>query len=199
MSLRRSYTLIAPLYDTLVAAATRNARGESLAGIAADSPSDVLLAGIGTGLDLPHLTGRHRYTGLDLTAAMLRRARARPVPIEIRYVLGDVQCLPFPDASYDIVVLHLILAVVPDARRCLNEAARVVRPGGSVLIFDKFLRPGERSWWKRAINPLARRLATRFDVVFEDLLSAVPNLMSEYDKPALAGGWFRLIRLRKAG
>lgn len=199
MSLRRSYTLIAPLYDTLVAAATRSARGESLAKIAADPPSDVLVVGIGTGLDLPHLPDRHRYVGLDLTAAMLRRAHAQSAPVEIRYVLGDAQCLPFSDASYDIVVLHLILAVVPDARRCLNEVARVVRPGGSVLIFDKFLRPGERTWWKRAINPFARRLATRFDVVFEDLLSAVPDLMSEYDKPALAGGWFRLIQLRKVG
>jgi phosphatidylethanolamine/phosphatidyl-N-methylethanolamine N-methyltransferase len=96
-------------------------------------------------------------------------------------------------------VLHLILAVVPDPKACLAEAARVLHPGGCIFVFDKFLKPGERALWKRAFNPLTRRFATRLDVVFEEVLAAAPDLTRHHDEPAMAGGWFRLIRLGKAG
>ena len=64
-----------------------------------------------------------------------------------------------------------------------------------MLVFDKFLRPGERAGWKRALNPLTRRIATRLDVLFEDVLAQVPEVERHADEPAMAGGWFRLIRL----
>jgi hypothetical protein len=47
------------------------------------------------------------------------------------------------------------------------------------------------------MNPLVSRVATRLDVVFEDALAAAPTLVVESDEPALAGGWFRRIRLVK--
>lgn len=197
MSLKHSYTAIAPFYDVFLTAATRGARRRSLAALADGPPRDVLLAGIGTGLDLPHLPAQHRYTGIDLTPAMLRRARRRMDGGHIHYVQGDVQRLPFAAHSFDAAVLHLILAVVPQPGHCLAEAARVVRPGGMLLVFDKFLRPGERGLWKRALNPLVRHLATRLDVVFEEVLDHAPALECHSDEPALAGGWFRLIRLGK--
>lgn len=159
---------------------------------------EILLVGVGTGLDVPHLPPHHRYTGLDLTRAMLRRAQRQPSPARIGFVEGDAQALPFADHSFDAAVLHLILAVVPHPGRCLAEAARVVKPGGTLLVFDKFLRPGEKTRWKRALNPLLRHVATRLDVVFEDALRHAPSLVRHSDEPALAGGWFRLIRLRKS-
>ncbi len=197
MSLKHSYTLIAPIYDALLAGATRSPRRKSLASLAAHAPLQVLINGVGTGLDLPHLPRQHRYVGLDLTTAMLRRALRREAGLHFRPVRGDAQRLPFADASFDAAVLHLILAVVPDPARCLAETARVVKPGGTLLVFDKFLRHGERGWWKRALNPLTRRIATRLDVVFEELLAAADSLERLRDEPALAGGWFRLIELRK--
>lgn len=196
MSLKHSYSLIAPFYDAALAAATRAQRARSLAALPLDA-GHVLLNGVGTGLDLPHLTPQHRYTGLDLTHAMLRRAVPRTAGLDFCCVQGDAQKLPFADGSFDHAVLHLILAVVPDPVACLAETARVVSPGGSVLIFDKFLQPRQRAPLRRLINPLLRRLATRLDVVFEEVLSKTPELALESDQPALASGWFRLIRLRR--
>jgi hypothetical protein len=66
-----------------------------------------------------------------------------------------------------------------------------------VLIFDKFLRPKQRATLRRLINRLLRHVATRLDVVFEEVLARTPELVLESNQPALASGWFRLIRLKK--
>ncbi len=195
MSLRTSYRLIAPIYDQVVDRPLRRARLRSLAGLPAEGQHSILLDGVGTGLDLPHLPAVHRYVGLDLTRAMLDRARSRRGDLPVQFVEGDSQALPFADACFDHAVLHLILAVVPDPARCLSECARVLKPGGTAFILDKFLRRGERAWLRRALNPLARRIATRTDVVFEEVLAAVPALRLVDDQPAFAGGWFRCMRL----
>lgn len=198
MSLRASYTLLAPLYDAVVAAATARPRAHSLARLSLGGPPlDVLIGGAGTGLDLPLLPRAHRYVALDLTAGMLARARGRAGDLDLAFVQGDSLRLPFPDAGFDAVVLHLIVAVVPRPADCLREAARVLRPGGRVLIFDKFLKPNEAAPLRRALNPVVSRLATRLDVTFEPLLAAAPALEKVSDEPALAGGWFRRIELRK--
>jgi ubiquinone/menaquinone biosynthesis C-methylase UbiE len=197
MSLRTSYRFLAPIYDQAVEKPLRRARLRSLGALPAGRPQLVLLDGVGTGLDLPHLPAVHRYVGVDLTRAMLDRARARRDDLAVDLVEGDSQALPFADACFDHAILHLILAVVPDPARCLGECARVLKPGGTVLILDKFLRHGERAWLRRALNPLARRIATRTDVVFEDALASAPTLRLIDDQPALAGGWFRCIRLMR--
>ena len=196
MSLKHSYTLAAPFYDAFLTAATHGARKRSLAALADGPPRHVLLLGVGTGLYLPHLPSQHRYVGLDLTASMLKRARPRAAGLHFAPLRGDVQRLPFHDASFDVAVLHLILAVVPAPTLCLAEAVRVLKPGGELLVFDKFLKPGEAGW-KRLLNPLTRHVATRLDVVFEDVLDAVGGLNVTANEAALAAGWFRLIRLRK--
>jgi ubiquinone/menaquinone biosynthesis C-methylase UbiE len=195
MSLRTSYRFIAPIYDRIVDRPLRRARQRSLAALPASRPGLVLLDGVGTGLDLPHLPAAHRYVGLDLTRAMLARARARRGGCPVDFVEGDSQGLPFADASFDHAILHLILAVVPHPERCLRECARVLKPGATVLILDKFVRRGETAWIRRALNPITSRIATRTDVVFEDVLASVPALRLIDDQPAFAGGWFRCIRL----
>ena len=197
MNLKRSYTLLAPAYDAFIESASHSLRRRSLGALQAQRPMRVLLAGVGTGLDLPLLPPQHRYVGVDLTAAMLRRIGRRQTGLDFQAVQGDVHRLPFAAASFDAAVLHLILAVVPEPLLCLAESARVVASGGQILVLDKFLRPGQRAPLRRALNVLSRRVATRLDVVFEDVLAAVPGLRLASDEPALAGGWFRLIRLEK--
>jgi phosphatidylethanolamine/phosphatidyl-N-methylethanolamine N-methyltransferase len=198
MSLKTSYTLIAPVYDALVKAPLERARADSLKSLPTSPSGTVLLNGIGTGLDLPHLPDAHDYVGVDLTRGMLRRATRVPGRCRVRFVQGDAMRLPFGDASFDHAVLHLILAIVPDPFACLRETARVVRSGGTVLVFDKFLRSGQQARLRRALTPILGAVATRLDVVFEDVLARVPELVVESDRPGLVGGWFRLIRLRRA-
>ena len=194
MALHHTYRFIAPVYDAFIRRASAGVRATSLARLPANAGARVLIAGIGTGLDAPHLPPGNRYVGLDLTAAMLARVPRRD---DLALVRGDAMRLPFADAAFDFVVLHLIVAVVPQPARCLAEAARVLKPGGRAFVLDKFLRPGERAPLRRALNALSRHVATRLDVVFEDALAAAPALAVESDEPMLAGGWFRSIALVK--
>ena len=198
VSLRHSYTLIAPFYDFVIKGASHRARERSVARLADLPAGEVLLAGVGTGLDLPLLPARHRYTGVDLTRAMLDRALARRHGVDFVAVQGDAQRLPFAASRFDAVVLHLILAVVPEPRHCLAESARVLKPGGELMVFDKFLRAGQPARVRRALNVVSRRVASRLDVVFEEVVGRVPDLSVIRDEPAMGGGWFRLIVLRKA-
>lgn len=193
--LRLSYTVIAPVYDLAVDHATRAARRRSIAGLGDLSSRRVLLAGIGTGLDIPLLPPAAQYVGIDLTYAMLLRARLRGRGVLLH--LGDATVLPYADAGFDAVILHLILAVVPQPARALREALRVLKPGGRAAVFDKFLRPGQHAPLRRLVSPLAGRLATHTDVVFEEVLAACPGAAVIHDQPALAGGWFRSILLQK--
>lgn len=197
MSLQRSYHFIAPFYDVFLARLTAGSRQRSLLRLPQQGTARVLLSGAGTGLDFPFLHHGHDYTALDLTAAMLQRSRSRGRDLRMDWVQGDSMALPFDDQQFDYVVLHLIVAVVPQPERCLAEAARVLKPGGRILIFDKFLQRGKRAWLRRKLSVVVAKLATRLDVVFEDVLESTPNLKVISDEPAMAGGWFRLIELQR--
>jgi len=148
-------------------------RRKSMARLNDINNKDILINGIGTGLDLEYLPDGARYTGSDITPLMLRRAekRAQQSAIDIRLICADSQKLPFKKGSFDIIIMHLILAVVPDPERALQEADRVLKKNGSIYILDKFLRPGQLAPVRRGLNAVLRHIATRTDVVFEDVLS----------------------------
>ncbi|WP_232821702.1 class I SAM-dependent methyltransferase [Desertihabitans aurantiacus] len=106
---------------------------------------DEVLQGLpaGTALDAACGTGRlaerleaagHRVVGVDASAEMLARARSR-VP-SARFVQGHLERLPLPDASVDIAVCALALSHLPGLGGALAELARVLRPGGHLVISD---------------------------------------------------------------
>lgn len=200
MSLKLSYTFLAPVYDTLIGKATDHWRQHSLSLIDPDKHHEILINGIGSGLDIPFLPSGPSYTGTDLTPAMLSKAQSRcePSNCEINLQEADSLSLPFEDNSFDLVIMHLILAVVPDPLMALNEAARVLKPGGKIHVFDKFLKPGQLAPFRRFINLFSRHIATRTDVVLEPLLNQHNALEIIHQEPALANGWFRFVLLQKA-
>lgn len=200
MALKHSYTLLAPIYDTVVSGPIDAFRKKSIARIHPTQNKKILINGIGSGLDIPYLPMDAHYIGTDITPAMLNRAknRANTYPIDISFQQADSQALPFEDNSFDAIVMHLILAVVPNPELALQEASRVVKPNGRIYIFDKFIRRGQLAIGRRLLNIFLRHIATRTDVIFEDVLASCPQLSVIHDEPALAKGWFRLIELRKS-
>lgn len=174
-------------------------RKTSLQRLNIKSPQNILINGIGTGLDIPHLPTHHQYTATDITPAMLTRCQARlnDSPIDMKLHIADAMKLPFADHSFDAVLMNLILAVVPEPLSALQEAARVIKPGGKIYILDKFIGRYQLAPTRRILNIFMRHIATRTDVVFENLLDECPNLVLLNDQPSMAGGWFRLIDLEK--
>jgi len=199
MGLKFSYTLLPPVYDAIVASSTQAMRISSLKRLDAPESQNILINGIGTGLDIPFLPKQHSYTATDLTPAMLDKCKARLSQHNLQLSLhnADAMSLPFDDNQFDIILMNLILAVVPSPLLALQEACRVVKPGGKIYIMDKFIKPGQLAPTRRLLNILMRHIATRTDVVFESLLDNCPKLKLIEDKPALMSGWFRLIDLEK--
>ncbi len=75
-------------------------------------------------------------TGVDPDSAMLAtaRAHAHKAGIEARFLEGRVERLPFPDAAFDVVTAVRVLCFVPDAGGAVRELARVLRPGGRLVL-----------------------------------------------------------------
>lgn len=199
MALKHSYTFLAPIYDSLVSGPLDDVRIRSLNRLQEIKGKRILINGIGSGLDLPYLPTDAQYIATDITPAMLNRAikRAAALSLNIDFQIADSQALPFADDHFDIIVMHLILAVVPNPEKALAEACRVLKPGGKIFIFDKFIRRGQLAIVRRFINIFLRHIATRTDVIFEDALQGCDKLRLIKDEPALAAGWFRLIELEK--
>ena len=96
---------------------------------------DVLDAACGTGRWASHLAARgHNVTGVDQSPAMLEHARTK-LP-HARFLLGQLTRLPLPDAAVDAAVCALALVHVADLDAAISELARVVRPGGRVVVSD---------------------------------------------------------------
>ena len=98
---------------------------------------------VGTGRNLPLYPEDVRLTGIELSPMMLAvaRSRAREERLEADLHVGNAQDLQFPNASFDSVVATLALCTIPDNRRAVAEAARVLRPGGRLLLLEHVRSP----------------------------------------------------------
>lgn len=188
---RLRYTLYAPFYDLVVGRIGRGRR-RAIALLNVQPGERVLLDGCGTGLDLELLPRDCHITAIDITPAMVERTRARAAALgmTIDARVMDAASLEFADESFDCVVLHLILAVVPDPYATAREAARVLRRGGRVSIFDKFAaRP---SLARRALNLVTNFVATDITRSVDDILGRT-ELEIVHDEPSAFGGVFRVV------
>jgi SAM-dependent methyltransferase len=143
------------------------------------SGRDVLEAGCGTGLLLREAAGFARSAvGVDLSRGMLAAARARG----LRVVQGSLTDVPLPSASVDLVYSMKVLPHVPPIRDAVAELARVVRPGGHLLL--EFYNPWSlRYLAKRLGGPAAiaagttdRDVFTRYDTLAAARSYLAPDL-----------------------
>jgi ubiquinone/menaquinone biosynthesis C-methylase UbiE len=181
----RLYTRFARLYDIVVKAAPvwRRWLGHALPAIGGPR---VLEVSFGTGWLLTQYAGRYRTDGIDLNPeliAVARRNLARAgVQADLRQ--GTVEALPYPDATFDTVVNTMAFTGYPDAAAAAAELARVLKPGGRLVLID-ISHPHDG-------NRLGTALVERFWKPFGDLIRDVPALLSDagFDvQDDEIGGW----------
>ncbi|MBT8470695.1 MAG: class I SAM-dependent methyltransferase [Myxococcales bacterium] len=193
------YRLWAPVYDAVLGRLFQQGRRRAMEQLGLKAGERLCLVGVGTGADLLHLPKGVNGIGVDLSEAMLDRAKKK-LPIEgcdIELRVGDAQALPLDDRAFDAVILNLILSVVPDPALCMSEAIRVLRPGGRIVIFDKFLPDGtEPTWGRRLANLVSTRLGTDLNRRLGDILSGFPCEVAR-DEPSILGGMYRVVLIRQ--
>lgn len=172
---RRVWDEAAPRYDQQIRLVDRWLFADEREWVCDRATGDALEVGIGTGRNLPFYRPEVRLTGVDLSAAMLaeasRRAagdprtgsdpRAKSGPRAVALCQADAQALPFPGASFDSVVCTLSLCNVPDDAAAVAEMARVLRPGGRLLLLDHVASSWPPVW---LLQRLAELLTVRLAV-----------------------------------
>ncbi|MGK4591449.1 class I SAM-dependent methyltransferase [Amycolatopsis sp. w19] len=125
-------------YDREMQFMDRKLFGDSRAWACGQATGEVLEVAVGTGLNLPLYPGGVTLTGIDLSDGMLAIARGRAErlghPVTLRR--ADAHDLPFDADSFDTVVCTLGLCAIPDDGKALREMARVLRPGGRLILLD---------------------------------------------------------------
>jgi ubiquinone/menaquinone biosynthesis C-methylase UbiE len=192
------YRLWAPVYDAILSRAFMPGRRRAMQALNLKPGERVLVAGVGTGEDLLLIPREVCATGIDLSPHMLLRAQGKITSLfaRIPLVLGDAQRLPVPNDSFDAAILNLILSVVPDGRLCMQEALRALRPGGKMVIFDKFMSETNPSLLRKLANFFSTRIGTDINRRFIDMLPE-SGFRTLLDEPSLAGGMYRVIMIRK--
>jgi ubiquinone/menaquinone biosynthesis C-methylase UbiE len=112
--------------------------GDSRDWACSQASGDVLEVAVGTGLNLGKYPHDVKLTGIDLSEEMLgiARSRAQELGRSVDLQQGDAHALPFGDDAFDTVVCTFGLCAIPDLEAALDEMARVLRPGGKLILVD---------------------------------------------------------------
>jgi SAM-dependent methyltransferase len=136
------------IYDRRAATAPPPRRDPNLEWLCRRAEGETLEIGIGRGRTLPYYPAGVHLTGIELSGVALGIAerRARELGLEATLRQGDAAVLPYPDDHFETVVFAFVLCTVPDDRRVIAEAVRVLRQGGRLLLVEHVRSP----------NPLVR-------------------------------------------
>src|SRR5215831_7212832 len=164
-SVEQAYDRWAPIYDLVFGGVFSKGRS---AAIAATNKigGRVLEVGVGTGISLPMYAPHLRIFGTDISEAMLDKARQRVSERKLKNVEGlavmDAEKLEFPDNSFDVVMAQYVVTAVPNPEAALHEFARVLRPGGELIILTRVSADaGMRRFIVQSLQPVVCRLGFR--------------------------------------
>lgn len=190
------YTLYAPIYN-VIKGVFAHSRQKSIEQLQGKPGQKVLIVGAGTGLDIPYFPEGMQITATDITPAMVNKIQ-KDFPFDtIEARVMDGLDLQFPDESFDFVVLHLILAVMPHPELCVKEVERVLKPGGRVAVFDKFVPPHTKpTIFRKFGNAIT---TTLFSDITRDIYEMIKgtSFTAVSDTPANFNGVFRVVLLEK--
>ncbi|MFN3624612.1 MAG: class I SAM-dependent methyltransferase [Hyphomicrobium sp.] len=197
-----AYRRWAPVYDYTFGLVAGESRRHAVQ-VLNKTRGRVLEVGVGTGLSLPDYKRHLEVTGIDLSPEMLEKARERVAQERLDHVTGlhemDASDLKFPDASFDTVVAMFVMTVVPDPEKVMRELARVVKPGGEVMLVNHFSqRQGVRGWVERRMAPFADKIGWRsvFDLSRVEVCDDLELVERKSLRPF---GLFTMVRFAKRG
>jgi phosphatidylethanolamine/phosphatidyl-N-methylethanolamine N-methyltransferase len=201
----KAYDRWAPVYDKVFGPVFERGRRAAIAA-AERIGGRILEVGVGTGISLPEYSPANRVFGVDISEMMLRKARERVAEQSLTHVEGlavmDARHLEFPDESFDVVVAQYVITTVPDPEGTLDEFARVLKPGGEIILVSRIgaergLRRSLEHWFASA----ARKLGWRTEFAWERYAAwaAGANGIRLVERRAMPPlGHFSLIRFCKA-
>src|SRR5256885_3886662 len=167
----------------------------------------VLEVGVGTGISLPLYAPHLRIFGTDISEAMLQKAKKRVDEFGLKNVEGlavmDAENLEFPDDSFDVVMAQYAVTAVPNPEKALDEFARVLRPGGELIILTRVSADaGMRRFIEQRLQPVVRPLGFRTAEFawsrYAQWLAGARGLELAGRPPGPPPGHFSLVRFRKA-
>jgi phosphatidylethanolamine/phosphatidyl-N-methylethanolamine N-methyltransferase len=202
--MRKAYARWAPVYDVVYDKLTEPAARAAVNAAVACGPK-ILEAGVGTGLSLPYYPAHAEVYGVDLSEDMLRRARMKVEQRGLSHVKSlqvmDVCRLGFADQSFDAVAAQFLITLVPDPEGALDEFARVLRPGGEIVMVNHWGQPaGILARLEDFAAPVAKQIgwSSNFKASRVERWAAAKGNMEVLDlKPVFPSGFFKIMRLRK--
>ena len=181
-----SYARWAPVYDRTFGAVTDVGRRRAVSFIN-DRKGHVLEVGVGTGLSLPHYGPEVRITGVDFSAEMLAKAQRKVDALDLKKRVDlqrmDARELAFENASFDTIAAMHVLSVVPEPEKVMAEIARVLKPGGKVVITNHFAKTtGVMAGLERVAAPMANLIGWQSDFKMDTILQEPSLQIAELRK-----------------
>ena len=194
----RTYRLFSGSYDVVFGPVFHPGRKQAVR-ITNDRPGQQILeVGVGTGLSLPYFRADSQVTGIDISEAMLAKARRRVERKQLRHVealhVMDAEHLDFEDNSFDAVLALYVASVVPSPVRFAAEMRRVCIPGGTIVLVNHFTSENWAArFMEKRLAHLARHIGFHADFPLDAFLRDSGFAVREIRPSNLCGYW-RLLR-----